>query len=224
MKIDFKKQDIKKSLKGKMKIIAIFLTVFCLAAWSGGSPVFAVFVAIGAIGAWVLDNKWSKEGKMQEEEAQKNAVIQKPEPSKIERHKVAGTSFHLKEIQSLGVENSEYKMTKKQLIDEYRIAQRVYQIDYYASKTELIPEPENPHDPRAIRVVADGVHIGYIKSGSCAHIHKLLNEDKIESIKCEIEGGRYKIVLEDYDEDDKVSYRLENDEIPLHADLFIKIK
>lgn len=213
-----------------MKIIAVFMAIFGLAAWSGGMPVFAVIVVLLAIGCWALGAKWAVWGNPPEEEAQDDEVdeasvaTQKPEPSKIERHKVAGTSFHLKEIQTLGVENHEYKMTKKQLVDEVRIAQRIYKTDYYATNIELIPEPENPHDPRAIRVVADGVHIGYIKSGSCAHIHKLLDEDKIESIKCEIEGGRYKIVLEDYDEDDKASYRLENDEIPLHADLFITIK
>ncbi len=218
-----------------MKIVAVLMAILGLLGLIGGMWGLLIFAVILAFGLWKIGSAWSKWGRMPKEdtvdetietEAPTGSTAQdtQAEPQKTERHKVAGTSFHLKEIQTLGVENSEYKMTKKQLIDEFRIAQRVYKTDYYANNIELIPEPENPHDPRAIRVVADGVHIGYIKSGSCAHIHKLLDEDKIESIKCEIEGGRYKILLEDCDEDGNATYELENDEIPLHADLFIKIK
>lgn len=146
------------------------------------------------------------------------------EPQKIERHKVAGTSFRLAELQPLGVENDDYELTRRGMIDAGLIGERVYKTDYFANKVELIPEPENPHDHNAIRVVVDGVHIGYIKAGSCAHIHNLIREDKIETVKCEIEGGRYKILLEDYDEDGKETYELEKDEAPIHAELFIKIK
>lgn len=146
------------------------------------------------------------------------------EPQKVEHHKVAGTSFRLEAIQSLGVENDDYELSKRAMIDAGLTGERVYKTDFYASKVELIPEPENPHDPHAIRVVVDGVHIGYIKSGSCSHIRNLLGGDKIESIKCEIKGGRYKILLEDSDEDGNEIYELEKDETPIYAELFIKIK
>lgn len=146
------------------------------------------------------------------------------EPEKVERHRVAGTSFRMTDIMSLGVENDDYSLTKRMMIDEGLIGERVYKMDFYAYDVELLPEPENPEDPRAIRVVVDDVHIGYIKKGSCAHIHNLLREGKIESIECEIKGGQYKILLEDCDEYGKDTYELEKDEAPIYADLFIKIK
>ena len=142
-------------------------------------------------------------------------------PQKTERHKVAGTSFHVTEIQSLGVENQDFNLSKSAMIDEGLIGERVYKKEFYVSKVELIPEPENPHDSQAIRVVTDGVHIGYIKKGSCAHIHNLLNSGKIKSVACEIKGGSYKLILEDTDE--AGPYEFIKDETPLHAELIIEI-
>lgn len=148
----------------------------------------------------------------------------KAEPAKIEHHRVAGTSFRMKEIRSLGAENFDYDLKKREMIDAGLIDERVYRTDFYASKVELIPEPENPQDPRAIRVVVDGVHIGYIKSGSCAHIRKLLSAGMIASIKCEIGGGRYKILCAHYDENGKEVYDLQTGEAPIYASLYIKLK
>lgn len=220
-----------------MKVLAVFTAVFLgLPGLFGGMFGLFIVAVLATLCFWKVGSTWSKWAATGQEEAQNNeapeaepvqveaAPSPKTEPSKIEHHRVAGTSFRLKEIQSLGVENSDYNLTKREMIDECLIGERVYRTDFYASKVELIPEPENPHDPRAIRVEADGVHIGYIKSGSCAHIHKLLNEDKIESIKCEMGGGRYKILLEDYDEDGNEVYEFERDEAPFYASLYIKIK
>lgn len=157
----------------------------------------------------------------------------KPEPSNVERHKVAGVSYHTEELLSLGSENYDFDLTKKQLIEEGLTDERVYRTDFYPSKCELIPEPENPEDPKAIKVVVDGVHIGYIKKGSCAHIHKLLHEDRIESVSCEIGGGPYKIVLtdyedeEDFDEEDgeaEESYKLDSGDAPYYATVIIKLE
>lgn len=148
----------------------------------------------------------------------------KPEPSNVERHKVAGVSYHTEELLSLGSENYDFDLTKKQLIEEGLTDERVYRTDFYPSKCELIPEPENPEDPKAVKVLVDGVHIGYIKKGSCAHIHKLLREDRIVSVSCEIGGGAYKIILTDYNEDGDEIYTMEKDTIPYYATVTIKVK
>ncbi len=167
-----------------------------------------------------------------------------PAPSNVERHKVAGVSYHTEELLSLGLENYDFDLAKKQLIEAGMTDERVYKTEFYPSKCELIPEPENPEDPKAIKVVVDGVHIGYIKKGSCAHIHKLLREDRIESVSCDISGGPYKIVLteceddeedfdeedfdeEDFDEEDEdaeESYTLDSGDAPYYATVTIKLK
>ena len=73
--------------------------------------------------------------------------------------------------------------------------------------------------------MVDGAHIGYIKAGSCAHIHKLLRENRIENITCLIGGGREKELVPDDDIDgESVRYSLEKDEIPFYARLTITVK
>ena len=146
----------------------------------------------------------------------------KPAP-KIEHHNVAGTSFRHEALMALGVENVDYPKTKRELIEDSIIGERVYKTDFYANHVELVPEPDNPNDPNAIKVVVDGQHIGYIKKGSCAHVRKLIESDVIKAMRCEIKGGRYKMLLEE-DDYEKTRYELITDEHPLCADLYLTIK
>lgn len=147
-----------------------------------------------------------------------------PAPSNVERHKVAGISYRTSAVLSLGTKNPEYNLTKKQIIDEYLTDQRLYWMEFGLYPCELIPEPDNPEDPKAIKVVVRGEHIGYIKKGSCAHIHKLLREDRIESVSCDIGGGDYKIVVTDYDDYGNETYTLEKENTPYYAVVVIKVK
>ena len=152
------------------------------------------------------------------------ATIKNEPQTKVERHKVTGTSYHLDAIQAMGVYNYDYDKNKRELIEDGLTGERIWQTDFFPRVTTLEPEPDNPQDPKAIKVVVDGVHIGYIKAGSCAHIHKVIREGRLESVKCEIKGGKYKIVLEDFDEDGDSVYELEKDDVPIYADLYITLK
>ena len=146
-----------------------------------------------------------------------------PQP-KVEHHRVAGTSFHLDAIQKLLYENPDYPLSKRELIDQGLINERIYKMGVYNNFAVLEPEPENPTDPKAIKVLTEGVHIGYIKAGSCAHIHKVLREGRIERAEIEIKGGEYKILLEDFDEDGESVYSLERYTIPFSAVLSLTLK
>ena len=157
-------------------------------------------------------------------EAASEPVAETPK-KKIENHRVAGTSFRLDSIKDLMFENPAYDFSKKELIDDGRTDERIYEFAVYEDSAVLEPEPDNPEDPKAIKVLTSGVHIGYIKAGSCAHIHKLLREERIEKATIEIKGGKYKILLEDYDDyTDKSSYSLERDSIPFSAVLTLTLK
>ena len=146
-----------------------------------------------------------------------------PEPVKAERHHVAGTSFRLDAIKAMGVKNFDYDKSKRELIEDGLTGERIWRTDYFPRVTTLEPEPDNPEGPKAIKVVVDGVHIGYIKKGSCAHIHKAIREGRVERVECEIKGGKYKIVLEDFDEDGDSVYTLDSDDVPLYAELYITL-
>lgn len=140
---------------------------------------------------------------------------------KIETHKVAGVSYRVDEIASLGLENEDYNYSKKELIELGYEGERIYQYEFYPTKTELIPEPDNPHDPNAVKVIVDNVHVGYIKSGSCRHILNLLKNNRITKIDCEIGGGKYKSLEYDLYED---KYNLEKSESQIFVHLKLSVK
>ena len=145
------------------------------------------------------------------------------EPVKKEEktHKVAGLSYRQDAVLRLALENLDYQKTKKELVDEGLISERVYEYDFYPGKVDLVPEPDNPHDPNAIKVVVDGHHIGYIKAGSCARIRKLLEKDLIEKMYIEMGGGKYKYISVDYNENGDEKYYLEKGDVPYYAHLKI---
>lgn len=120
-----------------------------------------------------------------------------PEPAaapstKTVSHKVAGTNYRQEIIQAMGTRNPDYTLNKRDLLKRWPRGVTVYEYTFHPQQAELVPEPENPHDPKAIKVLVDGQHIGYIKAGSCAHIHRLLRENRIQKIEPKIIGGKYK--------------------------------
>lgn len=124
---------------------------------------------------------------------------------KTKKYKVTGTSHYMDNILSLKSENLDYKSSKKDLIDEGYENERIYQYDFLVVKFDIEPEPTNLYDPNAIKVLADGVHIGYIKAGSCKHLLNAIRDNKIVKIDGVIYGGKYKYI--GYDEDaDKYYY------------------
>ena len=121
--------------------------------------------------------------------------------SKEKTYKVTGVSHYIDNIKKLQVENVDYDYSKKELIENGYENERIYQYEFYPVKVELVPEPDNPYDPNAVKVIIDNELVGYIKSGSCKHILKIIAEDRIEKIDCEIGGGNYKFI--GYDEDEE---------------------
>lgn len=107
-------------------------------------------------------------------------------------HKVAGTNYRQEIIQALGTKNPDYALNKRDLLKRWPQGVTVYEYTFHPQQAELVPEPDNPHDPKAIKVLVDGQHVGYIKAGSCAHIHRLLRENRIQKIEPKIIGGKYK--------------------------------
>ena len=143
---------------------------------------------------------------------------------KIENHHVAGTSFRQKEIASLAYENFEYDMSKNELIDEFDENEKIYKYYFNPNKTELIEEPDNPHDPNAIKVVIDDVLVGYIKKNSCSRVRNLLHSNSILKIDAEISGGPYKIIYSDYDDDkEKDVYTVEKGNDDFFVTVSLKI-
>jgi len=122
-------------------------------------------------------------------------------PVVAKTYKATGINYYMDNIMRLATENPGYNMSKTDIIGFGITDERIWKYDFCPCVTELIPEPDNPHDPKAIKVVVDGEHIGYIKAGSCSHLLKVINEGRIRSIICKMGGGPYKEVREEIDDD-----------------------
>lgn len=141
-------------------------------------------------------------------------TIPPEQPPKEKTYKVTSIDHRLDGFMQLASKNDDFRLSKKALIEEGLVSQRVYEYDFYATKAELVPEPDNPVDPKAIKVVVDGLHVGYIKAGSCTHLLKVLREDRIERISVALGGGKYKKITEVYNEDGDEVYELETYSTP----------
>lgn len=140
-------------------------------------------------------------------------------------YKVTGISHYMAGIMALAIENNDYYLKKKELIESGKVDERVYKYLFYPGKTEVVPEPDNPHDPKAIKVLVDGSHVGYIKAGSCAHLLKVIREDRIVKIRCEMYGGPYKYVSEEWDDEKGMpAFVYEADDMPYRITLTITEK
>ena len=128
-------------------------------------------------------------------------------------HKVTGIQYYMDNIMELASENLDYDLSKKELVDQGMIDERIWKYEFFVSNVELVPEPDNPEDPNAIKVIADGEQVGYIKKGSCSKVLKAIENGTIRKIDCDIGGGPYKVVYEEYDDEkERDVYELEKDE------------
>ena len=119
----------------------------------------------------------------------------------------------LKDLEDELFENDDYSLSKKELLEEYMDGDKVYQYEPYILRFKIVPEPTNPHDPNALKVIVmydnQDYFIGYVPKTKCKALLKSLENNIIPSLT--LVGGKYKQVYDDEidkDEDD-YSYLLE---------------
>ena len=217
---------------------------------SGIGTFFAVFGLFFVFLGW-YSRKYSRKDQVQNTQVQEPApiiekakagIIEKPQPITKEEpapqpkavkpeepeheyysFKVVGISFYEKDIiDSLAVENDDYDMTKKEIIDACMTDEPIYKYQASVSNVQLEFEPDNPHDPNAIKVMADGVHIGYVPSKNTNKVRQLLKKSPV--IICNIYGGPSKTVYEDYNDDGKEVYTMKKTNHNIGAEVILKYR
>lgn len=142
--------------------------------------------------------------------------------------RVAGISYKEDALMEIAWENPEYELSKREIFDEGLDGERIWRYEFRPKNVQLVEEPENPHDPNAIKVIVDGQHIGYIKAGSTTRVRNLLRSGKIEKITADIVGGPYKYAYTEEEINDNyetVEKRyIEKDDIPYSCKLQVKIR
>lgn len=179
--------------------------------------------AADAAHAAELREQWAQ--KQAGEAAAKAAAAKAPAKPRatFERHKVAGTSYHLDAIMELAQENPDYDLTKREIIDDGLTDERIYQYTFADGPVELVDDPGNEYDPNAIKVLVAGQHIGYIKRGSTGRVHNLQRAGRVLGVTAEIYGGKYKVVICD-DDDGAERYDLIKDETGYGAAIEILVR
>lgn len=154
---------------------------------------------------------------------------QPEEPPKPEfeekKYIVAGVEYYLDALKKMMEPNELYNYKKQELIDICKTDELIYKYTIEDIAVELVPEPDNPHDPKAIKVLINGTHVGYIPARRCAHLLRKINNGQVENIEAVVGGGRYKVVNEDYDVmKDKSKYTMETGEDDYYIELYIREK
>ena len=108
---------------------------------------------------------------------------------------VAGVRYHEDEIiEGLMDENPDYELTKKEIKEDGLEDTYLYKYDVAFVDVDFVSEPDNQYDPNAIKVVADGVLVGYVPAKKTKAVRKIMDEKKIIKSQCQIYGGDYKVL------------------------------
>ncbi len=136
--------------------------------------------------------------------------------------KVAGISYRQKYLDGILIENDDYDMSKSELIDLGMVDEPIYRYIDVVGDVTLLPEADNAYDPDAIKVCINDVHVGYVPSEKTKRVKKILDAEGL-SLSCDIVGGPYKIIREDYDEDkDREVYRLEKNNLNIGIEVTLR--
>lgn len=141
------------------------------------------------------------------------------------RFRIAGTQYYEKDfVEQLGKRDPDYDCSASELKEAYYDGDKIYEYDFSGLKAELIPEPDNEHDPNAVKVVANGVQVGYIKKGSCTRVKNLMKLSDFAGVDVSISGGKYKYICEYEDDNGNEKVRVDKGEQPFYVDIDILIK
>lgn len=110
---------------------------------------------------------------------------------------VVGESYYKSEIADLGTIAQNYYWPQERLYEKFVEGDRVYKYNFAEQDAQLVPEPENPHDPNAIRVVVDGKTVGHIARDNTARISDIIRRGL--TVKANITGGPHKEISETED-------------------------
>ena len=179
-----------------------------------------IFVIALLAGATFLGFKiWKKVKQRQEQKAQP------PEPKyDFHTYTVKGVFAHEDEIfHNLMEVNPEYSYTKREMVENCVAGFPIYKWIPKPLPAELVPEPENPYDSNAVKILVGGVMIGHIPKESCLEVRALMDSGKMDNIAYEITGGAYKLLVEDYDPGrDRSTYTVEKDESEIAAKVILR--
>lgn len=109
------------------------------------------------------------------------------------KYRVAGLFARMENFYAVAQRHRDFGCADDVFLQKHSGGRAVYEYRLKrGSKVSLVPEPENPHDPNAIAVYVDDVHIGYIPAVDCTEVHQLLSGE--HTVSAYVAGGARKWV------------------------------
>lgn len=112
---------------------------------------------------------------------------------KTDTYSVAGMNYRYENVEAVGKKNPDFSRPASELIAEGKTDKRIYEYSFLGVQFSLKPEPSNPHDKNAIKILADGKHIGYISSDENQKALALMKSGRVKSVGGTMYGGSYKL-------------------------------
>lgn len=132
-------------------------------------------------------------------EAVKPATVHTGGALVVETFNVAGVYYHEKSIKQLQIPAEDWKKSPEKILADGKVMQKIFRYTYIESPVRLVPEPTNPHDRNAVKVMIAGAHVGYIPSEKAKHYRAVLKNSCVKTLTATIKGGEYKIVSQNGD-------------------------
>lgn len=109
---------------------------------------------------------------------------------------VAGANYNEAAFEELLERNDDFSDSVSDFLKEADGDDKLYELEHITTNVELVPEPDNKHDPNAIAIYADGKKIGYVRKSDQEAVNAILAGEIIQR-RVEMYGGDCRIVVED---------------------------
>lgn len=123
-----------------------------------------------------------------------------------------GVEYRLDNLLSVSQSSRSFNYPDEVFLEKYSDGRNIFKYFFNNSIGTLEPEPDNPHDKNAIKVMLDGVHIAYVPAALCLDVSRLLNSGYTPVVK--VKGGPFKKVengqVTSYDNDFRVFVDFKN--------------
>ncbi len=99
------------------------------------------------------------------------------------RFSPAGCQHYMDNIRSLGRRSQTFGMTAEELAAAGLANLPAFEYEFPEVTTELVPEPSNLKDPNAIKVLMDGILVGYIPAKRCPELLTQLRQGRVKRVQ-----------------------------------------
>lgn len=152
-------------------VIGVFFVIVAATQKMDAGPTIIALVIAAALIAWGVVPLFR----------QKKAVVAAPTQaaqSEKCRFSVAGLYYREDALRSVAQRHKDFGLSDADFIARHEGGRAVFEYKLKRGSTvTLVPEPTNEHDPNAIKVCVDGVHVGYVPASETDEVRQRMVAD-----------------------------------------------